>query len=63
LDGRKIGSLWNGQTIRFDVAPGIYLLEAKGLLVGGSDWIKIKVTSAMTHTFEIGWGLGGPRFE
>jgi DnaJ-class molecular chaperone len=63
IDGTKVGSIWSGETMNFDVAPGIHLLEAKGFLASGSDWIKIKVTSARTHMFEVGWGFHGPRFE
>jgi hypothetical protein len=66
-DGRPIGQLLSGTTIKIPLAPGSYNFTVQAPSLDGQDFLTIKVEAGWTYNVEgkilWGWPTGRPKFQ
>jgi len=66
-DGRPIGQLLSGSTIKIPLAPGSYNFTVQAPSLDGQDFLTIKVKAEWTYNVEgkvlWGWPTGRPKFQ
>ncbi|WP_121667221.1 hypothetical protein [Mesonia aquimarina] len=62
LNGKKIGSIENGEHKKWTIQPGHYTLKAKGGILLGSQEISLKVKEGENKMFQLG-NFGGGYFK
>ena len=66
-DGRPIGQLRSGTTLKFPLAPGSYNFTVRAPSLDGQDFLNINVEAGWTYNVEgkilWGWPTGRPKFQ
>ena len=66
-DGRPIGQLLSGATLKIPLAPGSYNFTVQAPSLDGQDFLTIKVEAGWTYNVEgkilWGWPTGRPKFQ